>query len=200
MAGKVAAEKFFYSVDAYVTVEVAKTRDMVELGCVDTMHFWSWKILVEGRERFKGANLVTMHDIPDVAALTVLQKHTPSDGLVPFWFQGTPNGSQKNFFKNSGQRMGHLLKDMYSILDYPGAQAIIDGVLTPMESSVKVAYTVTEGGERVNLGPVVSADDVVIGEVSEDTRRAAELRDTRSEGSGNVAAATRPLVTSPFSN
>ncbi len=201
MAGKAAAEKFEYSVTETITVTVSKTRDFIELGSENTMYFWGWQILVEGRVRFHGANLITLHDLPDVAAHEVLNHHCPRDGMAPAWAKGL-NASQKHFFKVSGPRMAPIMEQIYSIADYPGAQMIVDGVLTPfgvvLEQRIKNDLSSDQGFSSGTVGYV--ADEGVMGEVSDDVRRAAELRDNRSEGSGNVAAATPALLTSPFSN
>lgn len=207
--GKVAAEKHEYSVTETITVTVSMTRELTPLGTLDRQFFWAWTILVEGKVRFSGADLVTTHNSPTIAALDVLYFHCPVDGKVPGWFKGEANASQKNWFKITGPRMAPVVGRISTIGQYPGAQVITsDGLIPFNKDGIAVNVPVSqlqgfpeiqESNKFARMEDVHGDDDVVMGEVSEGVRRAIDASENRDRSSGNVAALTPPLLTSPFS-
>lgn len=209
MRGKPAADKFSYSVTETITVTVSQTRALVPHKETEPMYFWSWAILVEGKVRFGGSDLITSHNRPQNAALTILADYCPADGKVPDWFKGDANASQKNWFKITGPRMAPVLNRIYTIGHYPGAQLITDDGLIPfskdgiaMNVPVAQLQEVEEYAEySISAEPVPELYmDVVIGEVSEGVRRAIDASENRDRSSGNVAALNPTLLTSPFSD
>lgn len=159
--GKVAAEKIQYSVTETITVSVSMTRELIPFMESEPMYFWSWSILVEGRERFKGADLITRHNKPHVAALDVLFGLCPSDGKVPDWFKGEANASQANWFKITGPRMAPIVGRISTIGQYPGAHIITDNGLIPF----------TKDGIAMNTMVAPIEDESVLGERSAGTQQ-----------------------------